>query len=422
MLASSGCSSSYSLPVLSRRDTTASDSHNVLKTPLCFSFPQTISLGKGGNWLQVIIPIYGVNEMKRTPSPKVPGDSRFHPASRPDPRISVPQKSAQVPVHTYCTLPDPCTSHADRYPALLMGMYVLRNISNQILCNHQPTHHSQLPSTQPNPNPKCQQSTMPPDTEELARGYTLLNNTQYSAGLFLISRLALTPGQVILDVGCGPGNLTSHLAHLVGPQGTVIGIDPSKERIAIANSQTPFPNLSFHEGQAEDLSRFAPASFDVVFVNSTLHWVQDQETAIREFARVLRPNGKLGISGGSGDFVTYQERVKGEVLGREPYCGYREEAPPRFLTRRELEGLLDRAEGLGKREMVVNRIVKSAEGPDEMIDWLDASSSGKTYGGIPVQLRARAREEMKREWEGYVTGEGIQMAMELLVTVAVKSG
>lgn len=262
---------------------------------------------------------------------------------------------------------------------------------------------------------------MPADTKELATGYTLLNNTQYNAGLFLISKLGLVPGLHILDVGCGPGNLTAHLAQIVGDGGRVVGIDPSEERIAIATDQ--YTNVTFHVGVAEDLSRFADASFDRVFVNSTLHWVQDQAAAIREFARVLRPGGKLGISGGSGDFVTWQERIKEDVLSREPYRHYEEEAPPKFLKRSELEGLLDAAGGFSQREIVVNSIVKSAKTPDEMIDWLDTSSSGKTYGGIPLDLRPQAREEMKKEWGKYVNEEdgGINMVIELLVTVAVRS-
>ncbi|KAM7198494.1 Major facilitator superfamily domain containing protein [Rhypophila sp. PSN 637] len=266
---------------------------------------------------------------------------------------------------------------------------------------------------------------MPADTQELAIGYSLLNSTQYSAGLFLISRLNITQGLKVLDVGCGPGNLTAHLAHLVGANGSVVGIDPSEERIAIAAEQySSTPNLEFHVGIAEDLSRFADASFDLVFVNSTLHWVQDQAKAIREFARVLRPGGKLGTSGGSGDFETYQEKIKEEVLSREPYNQYQEEAPPKFLKRSELEGLLHASGGFPaeKRDIVVNSIVKRAKTPDEMIDWLDTSSSGKTYGGIPLEMRPKAREEMKREWEKYVTpGEGINMVIELLVTVAVRA-
>lgn len=256
------------------------------------------------------------------------------------------------------------------------------------------------------------------DTEELAQGYTRANDTQFNAGLFLLSRLALTPGTHILDVGCGTGNLTAHIASLVGPTGRVVGVDPSAQRIAIA-SQLSAPNLSFRPGTAEDLSAFPSASFDAVFVNSTLHWVQDQPRAMREFARVLRPGGKLGISGGSGDFVSAQEEIKARVLGREPYVKYPEEAPPKFLKRAELEGLLGDA-GFARREIVVNGIVKATRDAEEMIEWLDTSSSGKTYGGIPVEMRPRAREEMRVEWEKLMTGEGIRMEMELLVTVAVK--
>lgn len=55
-----------------------------------------------------------------------------------------------------------------------------------------------------------------------------------------------------------------------------------------------------------------------------------------------------------------------------------------------------------------------------MIDGLDTSSSGKTYGGMPLDLRPRAREEMKLEWDEVTTDDGICMDMELLVTVAIK--
>jgi len=113
------------------------------------------------------------------------------------------------------------------------------------------------------------------------------------------------------------------------------------------------------------------------------------------------------------------ERIKAEVLGRAPYRDYPDVSSlPRFLKRGELEELLDSA-GFGEREIVVNTIVKEARDGAAMIDWLDTSSSGKTYGGIPLEMRPRAREEMKGEWEKVSTAEGIKMDMELLVTVAV---
>jgi arsenite methyltransferase len=256
------------------------------------------------------------------------------------------------------------------------------------------------------------------DTEELAKGYTVVNDTQYNAGLFLLERLNIAPGLRVLDVGCGPGNLTSHIADIVGRNGSVVGVDPSKERIDIALKKSK-SNLSFYVGKAEDLSLFLDASFDIVYVNSTLHWVQDQPTALNEFARVLKSGGRLGISGGSGDYDTAQEKIKADVLSREPYRKYKEESPPKFLKQRELEDLLKDAQFLDST-IVMNKIVKSAKDADAMIDWLDTSSSGKTYGSIPLELRLSAREAMKKEWNKLVTERGIQMEMELLVTVAIK--
>ena len=58
-------------------------------------------------------------------------------------------------------------------------------------------------------------------------------------------------GDVILDLGCGTGELSAHLAELVGPEGMVIGVDPDKERIQLAKeAHSQIENLSFVEGSA----------------------------------------------------------------------------------------------------------------------------------------------------------------------------
>jgi hypothetical protein len=141
---------------------------------------------------------------------------------------------------------------------------------------------------------------------------------------------------------------------------------------------------------------------------------------MKEFARVLKPGGRVGISGGSGDYLTAQEKIKEKILSREPYKDYPEEAPPKFLKEPEIQSLLDIA-GFADREIVVNKIVKATKDAEEMINWLDTSSSGKTYGNMPLDMRPKAREEMKMEWDKLKTAEGIRMDMELLVTVAVRS-
>ncbi|TLD04119.1 hypothetical protein PgNI_11316 [Pyricularia grisea] len=265
---------------------------------------------------------------------------------------------------------------------------------------------------------------MTADTFELAKGYTVNNATQHSTGLFLLDRLNVKPGMHVLDIGCGPGNLTAHIAELVGPTGKVVGIDPSKERLALAQDlATNRSNLTFEVGQAEDLSRFADGSFDVVYVNATFHWIGDQARAVREFHRVLKPGGgQLGISGGCGDFVADHEKVKATVMAQEPFCQYPDKDGiwPKFVKRAEMQQLLDLA-GFVDYSMVINKLVKQVKDGYAMLEWLDTSSSGKTYGAVPPELKPQAREAMKREWDKLTTEDGIKMDMELLVTVATKS-
>lgn len=262
------------------------------------------------------------------------------------------------------------------------------------------------------------------DTKQLAETYTVLNDTQYDAGRFLIKRLEIEPGMRVLDVGCGPGNITAYLADLVGERGEVVGIDPSSERIALARETAigGKRNLSFYVGKAEDLAQFDTARFDILYCNSTLHWVADQPRALREFGRVVTPGGRLGVSGQSGDFVAEHQRIKAEVLARDPYRDYDHDiaGEPRFLKQQEMESLLDAA-GFAGRTFTTNKIFKSTKDGAEMVDWLASSSSGKTYGGVPVEMRDRARGEMVVEWDKLATKDGLTMELDLLVTVATKA-
>src|SRR5688572_22204259 len=98
------------------------------------------------------------------------------------------------------------------------------------------------------------------DSEELASTYERVGTRQFNHGKLLIAALAPRPGERGLDIGCGTGRLGDYVAGLVAPDGEVVGVDPLPLRIDIAARKNR--RFSASVGRAEDLSRFAPESFD----------------------------------------------------------------------------------------------------------------------------------------------------------------
>jgi SAM-dependent methyltransferase len=112
----------------------------------------------------------------------------------------------------------------------------------------------------------------------------------YGGAEFLEPFLADRPGDV-LDVGCGTGHFTRHVAARL-PDSRVIGVDMEAGRLAFARASTAEPNVEFEQG---DLSRlpFEDDRFDLVFCRFVLVHVADPTHGLREMARVARPGGRV---------------------------------------------------------------------------------------------------------------------------------
>ena len=129
----------------------------------------------------------------------------------------------------------------------------------------------------------------------------LLGDSYHPGGLALTERLGqvleLRPEMRILDVAAGRGTSALHLAQKFGCE--VVGTDLSAEMVRLATQSAAEAGLSdrvtFVQGDAERLP-FEENAFDAVICECAFCTFPDKPTAAREFVRVVRPGGSVGLS------------------------------------------------------------------------------------------------------------------------------
>jgi trans-aconitate methyltransferase len=135
----------------------------------------------------------------------------------------------------------------------------------------------------------------------------------YEYGADVLDVLDATPGERILDLGCGTGHLTAEIAASVGADGSVVGLDRSAAMLKEARDA--YPDLDFVRADARE---FAADPFDAVFSNAALHWIRDQRAAVETVAGVLRPGGRFVAElGGAGNVSTITDAVIEECAARD---------------------------------------------------------------------------------------------------------
>ena len=100
--------------------------------------------------------------------------------------------------------------------------------------------------------------------------------------------LRVAPGDVLLDAGCGDGNFLHYLCGQVGARG--VGVDSSGVALKVAAAQ--FPRFTYCAGDLTCLP-FRDASFTKVLCFNVIEHVRQQDEAMRELRRVLRPGGSI---------------------------------------------------------------------------------------------------------------------------------
>jgi SAM-dependent methyltransferase len=236
-------------------------------------------------------------------------------------------------------------------------------------------------------------------------------------GARVMDELRVSPGERVLDVGCGCGGTTLELARRVGPQGRATGADVSAQMLAFARrraTDAKITNVEFVEADAQ--THAFTHGHDLVFSRYGVMFFADPVAAFTNLRRALASTGRLG-------FVCWQP------LERNPWMAIPARAaanhvamPPRpppgtpgpfgLAERDRIERILAEA---GYHDVSIDSIETSMlVGGHRTLD--EAADFAMQFGPTAVALRdappdaaPRVREAVRKAIEPYVTSEGVRM-------------
>lgn len=123
------------------------------------------------------------------------------------------------------------------------------------------------------------------------------------------ARARLTPGCVVLDIGCGPGHASFDMGQIVGERGTIVGVDESEAFVRALNDAAAARRVGHVRAIVGDVERMAPdalglepGSVDVAYARWVLCFVKDPGAVLAGAARLLKPGGRLVVQ----DYFDYE--------------------------------------------------------------------------------------------------------------------
>ena len=205
----------------------------------------------------------------------------------------------------------------------------------------------------------------------------------------LLARVPATAPRRVVDLGCGPGNLTRLLAER-WPEAQVVGLDSSPEMVAAARR-----DVVGVEFEVAGLRIWTPAQpVDVLVSNATLQWVPGHLGLLEQLAAAVRPGGWLAFQV-PGNFDEPSHTVRRDLAAEEPYRAH--VAGVAVPDSHDPAVYLDRLARLGCRvDAWETTYLHVLEGPDPVFTWVSGTGARPTLQALPDDLRPRFEAELKR--------------------------
>jgi SAM-dependent methyltransferase len=201
----------------------------------------------------------------------------------------------------------------------------------------------------------------------------------------------IASGQRVLDVGCGPGALTTELVGRLGAE-AVTAVDPSESLVAAARAR--LPDVDVRVAAAEDLP-FEEAVFDAALAQLVVHFMTDPVVGLREMTRVTRADGVVAAcvwdhAGGGGPLATFwnaAHELDMDVIDESKLAGARE------------GHLVDLFRAAGLRD-VEQHVLEVRVEHETFEDWwepytLGVGPAGAFVAGLDDQSRATLRDRCR---------------------------
>ncbi len=249
--------------------------------------------------------------------------------------------------------------------------------------------------------------------------YDAVKAPQIDAGRELIVLAKVRESDSILDLGCGTGKLTVELARLAC-RGSVVGLDPSREMLDKAREiSTGAKNVRLVHAPVQAMN-FSD-EFDLVFSNSALQWVREQEDAMGRIYRSLKPGGRIAFQTPGNNFCKeFSDYTAASIklLGLERF--YAEwQSPWRFFNKEEFESLLSDS---GFRALKVFYRDYRLKFPDAgaVLAWWASAGLRPYLEPLPEDEQRRFKAVYAEQFEANRTAKGIEFGFRRIFAFAEK--